>query len=558
MASGSTGGRVEPASLVVLDPAGSRTRVRLQPLPFRIGRQSDNHLVLRDSRISRSHARIEFDDGAYHIEDLDSRHGLFVNGARVIRQRLENSDRIEFGFADSYRLLFALEDADIHRLLDQFAAPAMTATAGSLGKLRALVEVARALETSLSTEDVLTALVDAALAVTGAERGFLLLRREDQLDVRAARDRNGRPLDAGELRVPSSVIHRALTNRRELLSMSFDPAAESDQGAGRTVAELELRSVVCVPLVKVRSGGGMETAVLSASENTVGLLYMDSRLGAADLSSGNREILQTLALEASTILENARLIELERARQRMEEELKIARGIQESLQPRQLPSSGWFRAAGRSIPSHQVGGDYFEVGEISPLCWSVVAADVSGKGVSSALLASLLQGMFLAGADSPSQMEQMMARVNRFLIERTGGEKYATLFYCTLEHGGLLRWVNAGHCPPLLVRAGEKPQVLPASALPVGMLEEATFQARETRLQPGDKLVIYTDGLSEAQNADGEFFGEKRIRETLAANAASDCAGLFQALDQAVLRFTSGAVQRDDITLVVVEYRPEP
>jgi serine phosphatase RsbU (regulator of sigma subunit) len=552
----SSAGRVQPASLVVLDPSGSRTRMRIQPLPFRIGRQADNHLVLRDSRISRFHARIVHDDGAYFVEDLNSRHGLFVNGARVERQQLDNSDRIEFGFSDSYRLMFALDEADIHHLLEQFAAPSATGTGGNLGKLRALVEVARALETSLSTEDVLSALVDAALAITGAERGFLLLRREEDLDVRAARDRTGRPLDPGELRVPSSVISRALNNRRDLLSMSFDPDADNE-GAGRTVAELELRSVVCVPLVRVRAGGGMETAVHSASESTVGLLYMDSRLGAADLSSGNRELLQTLALEASTILENARLIQLEKGRQRMEEELRIARGIQESLLPRQLPSSGWFRAAGRSIPSHQVGGDYFEVGEISPSCWSVVAADVSGKGVSSALLASLLQGIFLAGADSPPRMEHMMARVNRFLLERTGGEKYATLFYCTLERDGLLRWVNAGHCPPLLVRAGEGLQVLPASALPVGMLEEATFQTREAKLEPGDKLVIYTDGLSEAQNSDGEFFGEKRIRETVTAHVSSGCGELFQALDQAALRFTSGAIQRDDITLVVVEYRPE-
>jgi serine phosphatase RsbU (regulator of sigma subunit) len=514
-------------------------------------------LVLRDNRISRAHAHLVVEDGDYFIEDLGSRHGTFVNEARTSRQKLQSSDSIEFGFPDSYRLVFALEETEIHRLTEQLTSPLKTAPgSGNLAKLRAVVEVARALETSLSTEDVLAALVDAALTITGAERGFLLLRRDDDLEVRVARDKLGSPLDENDLRVPRSLIHRALTQRRELLSMNFDSA---DAGAvpTRTVADLELRSVVCVPLVKVRAGAVEETNVLSTMSETLGVLYMDSRAGTADLSAGNRELLQSLALEASTILENARLLEGERARQRMEEELKIARVIQASLLPKRLPDSGWFRAAGRSIPSHQVGGDYFDVSEISPTCWSVVAADVSGKGVSSALLASLLQGIFLAAPANRAQMEQMMLRVNRFLIERTEGEKYATIFYCTLDRSGLLRWINAGHCAPLLARSGEKPRGLSATGLPVGMLEEAVYGAEETRLEPGDKLIIYTDGLSEAQDTDGELFGDKRVRDIILAYPGAGCGDLYEALVQAVTTFTGGVIQKDDITLVLVGYHPE-
>jgi sigma-B regulation protein RsbU (phosphoserine phosphatase) len=548
---------VRHPTLIVSDPAGGKSRVRIQPVPFRIGRQADNHLVLRDNRISRSHAQIVMENADYVMEDLESRHGIYVNDIRVTRQKLQSSDRIEFGFPDSYRLIFTLEEEGVRRLADHVSTSLGSGTAaGNLARLRALVEVARALETSLSTEDVLASLVDAALTITRAERGFLLLRNGDDLEVRVARDNRGAAINENDLRVPRSLIHRALRQRRELLSMNFDPASQAALPAG-TVAELELRSVVCVPLVKVRVGAVEETNILSTIDETLGLLYMDSRLGAADLSSGNRELLQTLALEASTILENARLLEGERVRQRIEEELKIAREIQESLLPRELPSSGWFRAAGRSIPSHQVGGDYFEVGRISPTCWSVAVADVSGKGVSSALLASLLQGMFLAGAQNPLQMEQMMQRVNRFLLERTGGEKYATLFYCTLDRSGSMRWINAGHCPPRLAKSGHELEALHATALPVGMLEEAAFHIEETRLAPGDKLVVYTDGLSEAQNVEGEFFGDERLCNTILAHAGAGCAELYEALNRAVTAFTSGAVQKDDITLVVAEYNPE-
>jgi serine phosphatase RsbU (regulator of sigma subunit) len=284
---------------------------------------------------------------------------------------------------------------------------------------------------------------------------------------------------------------------------------------------------------------------------------MDSRAGEADLSSGNRELLQTLALEASTILENARLLEGERSRQRMEEELRIARAIQESLLPRKLPSTGWLRAAGHSVPSHQVGGDYFDLHPIGASTWALINADVSGKGVSSALLASLIQGVFLASSHAGVPLEQAMARLNRFFLERTEGEKYATIFYATLEVSGILRYVNAGHCPPLLVRAGGGIEDLDATGLPAGMLEEAEYEARDVTLRPGDMLVLYTDGLTDAEDPDGRPFGEERLLEVVRAEAACGCRALHVALDQAVTRFAQGAVQKDDMTLMVVEYSPE-
>src|SRR6202035_1996933 len=137
-----------------------------------------------------------------------------------------------------------------------------------------------------------------------------------------------------------------------------------------SVADLELRSVVCVPLVRINAGPAQDTSMLSTKNDTVGVLYMDSRVIAADLSGGNRELLQTLAIEASTILENARLMEDERGKLRMEDELRIARQIQQGLLPAELPGEGWFRAAGSSLPSTQVGGDYFDVRQVAGECWA--------------------------------------------------------------------------------------------------------------------------------------------------------------------------------------------
>jgi len=553
-----SGERSAPAgrapALAVTNPSGNRSRVMIDAVPFLIGRQGENNLVLRDNRISRSHARISSENSDYVIEDLESRHGVYVNGQRVKRHKLKDGDHIDFGFPDSYRLAFTLKEDELNRFLGQMPGAA-GAGGNNLSKLRSLVEVARALQSSLSTDDVLAAVVDAALSVTGAERGFLLLGKDDQLEVSVARDRRGLPLDKSDLGVPRSLIQRALKTRRDLLSMTFDPMGAEGIRPEMSVADLELRSVVCVPLIQVRTGALQETMATSLN-NTLGVLYMDSRQGAADLSAGNREILQTLALEASTIIENARLLEEERLKQHMEEELNIARTIQTSLLPSELPRTGWFRAIGSSIASRQVGGDYFDVREVSPDLYACVIADVSGKGVSAALLAALLQGAFVFASEGDLRIDDVMSRVNRFLIERARGEKYATVVYCTVDKSGELRWSNAGHPKPILVRASGELKLLESTGMPIGMLDIAVYEVKTMQLEPGDKLVLFSDGLSETANSNGEFFDKKALQEFLCAHAGIGCEELHAKLVDAVEDFSEASEQEDDITMLVLEYQP--
>ena len=211
-----------PASLIVVDPNGQRTRIELAPLPFNIGRQAGNHFVVRDSRASRTHARIVADGPQYAIEDNGSRHGVFVNGTRVNKHPLKSTDRIDFGITDSYHFFFALNE-DAERILQPSqtiessahqlnAVRGVTGAGQNLPKLRAVLEVARTLQRSFSLDDVLNSVVDAALAVTGAERGFLLLSDGEELKTRCARDRNNKPLSLDDLRVPRRVILQRAMN----------------------------------------------------------------------------------------------------------------------------------------------------------------------------------------------------------------------------------------------------------------------------------------------------------------------------------------------------------
>lgn len=560
------------AFLTIIHPTGQSRRMELGCEPLTIGRQSENSIVLRDNRVSRIHARMELEAGEFYLTDCQSRHGTFVNGARIQgRRRLHAHDRITFGFDDGYQIVFQ----NAATMLPELAGAMAPQASANLAKLRSLLEVARAVQSSLSTQEVLESVVDAALALTGSERGFLLLRpgsyaderppatgldegepRPVDLEIRVARDRQGNPLPGTALRVPRRVIDRALRDRRDLLSMQFDPGGGEDQSPEHSIAALELRSVVCVPLVRMRTQNP-EGTVAARISDTVGLLYLDSRTAAADLSMGNRELLQTLAIEASTVLENARLLEQERLRQRLEQELDIARQIQQSLLPRALPASGALRVAGTSVSTHQVGGDFYDVVPLDGGGWAMAVADVSGKGVSSALLAGLLQGAFLQAPRTPAGIREKLAALNRYLLDRTQGEKYATIFYMSLGPDGEMHWANAGHCEPRLVRPDGAVERLRATSLPVGMLDGVEFGAETRKLERGDTIVVFSDGLSEARSPKGENFEAARLKQLLAEGSRLEAAELHQKILDDVQAFTAGLEQLDDMTLVVARFQPD-
>lgn len=549
------------ASLEVVHPSGKRTRTAVSEFPFKVGRQSDNHLQLRDSRISRNHAEIRYDHTGFVLQDLRSSHGTFVNGHRVEQVPLHHGDLIDFGFDDSYRLQFQMEGHEISRILDRLepGAAGDSRETGSLNKLTVLLEVARTLQSSLGVEEVLTSVVDAAISVTGSERGFLLLAEGDRLEVKVARTGDGRNLSSEELKVPTSVILKELRQRRELLTMTFDPSMEGFDPQ-KTIAALELRTVICIPLIRMRAGGPpKDTIAGDALHETTGVLYLDSREFGGRLTVADRELLQTLALEASNVIENTRLLADEQRNRKIQEELEIARVIQQSLLPRSLPQTGWYRASGISIPSQNVAGDYFDVRQTRDGRVVNIIVDVSGKGVSSALLASLLQGIFVAASAEPPELPALMSRTNEFLVERTEGEKYATMFYCILDRDGTLYWTNAGHCSGILVRPGQRLELLRPTSMPLGMLSDATFEVCQTQMQPGDKLCLYSDGLSEAHLPPTErgaflFYGEERILEIVRMHERSTSREIQEALLQDVQDFLGGGEQTDDVTLLIIEY----
>jgi sigma-B regulation protein RsbU (phosphoserine phosphatase) len=541
--------------LVVIEPNGVRREVPISTMPFRIGRQAGNELTLRDSRISRQQAQILSVNGEIVLEDMGSRHGTYVNGEKVLKHELQPKDQVDFGMADSYKLVFLGEGATIEELVERVEAPP-PAKSGSreLYHLGVLLEVARTLGTGLSLEDVLTAVVDAAIQVTGTERGVLLLANEGQeLQMIVARDAQRGTLRPDQLQVSQSVVKRVAQTRREMIVS--DTGEDGGMSQQESVARLELHTVIAIPVDKLPVIETLDATISTRQGELLGVLYLDSHTPSSSFTDLDREVLRTLAREAATVVENARLFASSRAKQRLDHEIEIASQIQKQLLPRALPDLPDVSVAGSTLSCHSVGGDCFDVIDLSGGRHGFFVGDVSGKGISAALLATLLQGVFFTTAAMDISLPGVFSRVNQYLCERSGEDRYATVFYGILDKLGRFEYVNAGHVPPLLKRKAGGLEGLGSANFPVGMFLEAEYQTARVQLETGDFLVIYTDGVSEASNTRSELFEEFRLRKIIEDFSGTTGQQLGDAIREGMRLFTEGAAQSDDITILVIEYK---
>lgn len=258
---------------------------------------------------------------------------------------------------------------------------------------------------------------------------------------------------------------------------------------------------------------------------------------------------------AAVIYSHNRLLQEIEQRERMEEDLRLARGIQESLLSDEFPAVPWVDSCACNVPSRDVGGDYYEVftdDDTGDLEFAI--GDVSGKGVPAALLMSTLQSSFLGVSSSGDNLARVCERVNRFLAERTAPERYATFFVGRLTEDAFLSYVNAGHNPPFLLRGGEL-QRLSGGGVPLGLFARAEYELQKIRLQPGDLVLCYTDGVTEAMSPDHEEFGERRLLQAVRAHDGRPAADIIAAVRLAVDQHTRGAPQHDDLTLLALWLR---
>jgi len=540
--------------LVVRETSGTERETQIAHTPFTLGRQSDNDLVLLDNRISRRHAQIVQDAHGYVLEDAGSRHGTYVNAARITSCLLHSGDQISLGVADAYQIFFMTEQAVLPKLLEEIG-KAAGSPVPQLQHLGLLLQMAQMLNRAPVLEEVLTALVDSALQVTDAERGLLFLCEEGgELRLRLARGRGGVHLPANLSDYSHRVVEHVAQSRREEVGLEEEMTGRSPKETG--LIRGGMRGVVALPLQKhpMTEMGG-ETIHQTVPE-LLGVLYLDSHARATAVTGLDRQVLQTLAVEGATVIENARVFRLTREQERMRHELTLAHSIQQGLLPRQLPQSDYFEMRALTIPCQSVGGDYYDVVRLPDERYGFTVADVSGKGLPAAILAATLQGAFAAVAAGDPDPGDLFHRMNDFLCERTPTEMFATIFYGVLDRHGGFTFVNAGHAAPLVIRNNGVVHRLDSADFPVGLFAGASFQKAHTHLEPGEHVLIYTDGITEAQNVDDELFGETRLKALLEECGGQGPQTVCDKVVAAIQDFAGGARQADDLTLTVLRYGP--
>jgi len=538
----------------------SAEKVPLSRLRTTIGRSARSDVCIPDAFASRLHAEVRKEGDGFWLLDLGSANGTRYDGAPVKTSvPLVSGGEIQIGettilFDDEKSTEFSGSTliADHTQALDpsrtiSFQHQKIPTTELLKGQFSSRTEllgliskVGVALLSARGLDETLNQVASLVFEAVPAERCVIMLRDEETeggMKIMVARVR-GKDEVIDEVRVSRTVMDEVLEKGNSVLTAD---AQHDPRFASQTMVLSGIRSVLAVPL--------------SVNErNVFGLIYADSPTWESTFSEEHLNILTTLASVASIRVENATLLEERIERERMEHELELATEIQQRFQPSGPPVVEGYEFQGISFSCYEIGGDYYDFIERHDGKMLIALGDVSGKGTAAALLMSSLHAAIHAQVSARSSLDETISSVNQYLADNTPANRFVTLFATELDpRTGLLRYINAGHNPPLIGRADGTIVQLSSGGFPLGIMPGADFEVGETHLSPGESLVIYSDGVSEANNIRDEEFGMERLSEVVRSNLKSSAAGMRDKVELALSAFTQTAPANDDITLVIVK-----
>ncbi|HXG83689.1 MAG TPA: SpoIIE family protein phosphatase [Pyrinomonadaceae bacterium] len=546
--------------LIIKTPDKKTDTFNLARLRTTIGRSSRSDICIADAFASRLHAEVREEGGSFWLQDLGSANGTRYNGSLVsLPIPLISGGEIQIGetvivFEDEH--LRASKNATWIADNTQALNPAMTislahrknSTAEMLESpfssrndlLGLISKVGVALLSSSGLDETLNQVASLVFEAVPAERCLIMLRDETAeggMKITVARLR-GKEEKIEEVRISRTVMDEVMKKGKSVLTSD---AQHDPKFASQTMALFGIRSVLAVPL--------------SVDErNVFGIIYADSPTSNTTFTEEHLNILTTLASVASIRVENAALLESRIERERMEHELELAIEIQQQFQPSAPPVTDDYEFQGISFSCYEIGGDYYDFIEQADGKMLIALGDVSGKGTAAALLMSSVHASIHAQVSAKTPLNETITAVNQYLAENTPANRFVTMFIAELDRQtGTIKYINAGHNPPLIGRADGTVEQLESGGFPLGILPMAQYDVGETHLQPGEALVIYSDGVSEANNAAGDEFGMERLTEVVRKNVAASAAGMRDKVESALSAFTKTAPANDDITLVIVK-----
>jgi serine phosphatase RsbU (regulator of sigma subunit)/pSer/pThr/pTyr-binding forkhead associated (FHA) protein len=545
--------------IAIQTAGGTRERYPLAKPRVTVGRSRESDIFLPDQWLSRHHAAIEERNDGFWVSDLKSKNGTLLNGEPVHDwRRLRPGDVITLG---EHTLTFCAEAADeedeerepegtrvfsVKELSAINTRPAIDpAELQRQNRVLAILsKAASELVVHRPLSELFELVLDLLLEAVGAERGAILILEgaPPHPVIKASRSRTGDPLT----RISRSIARRAMEERVSLLlpNVLEDVRFKSED----SILASGIRTAMCAPLWFTA------TASDEGRDSVIGLVYVDSLQHAHAFTEDDLRVLTALANVAAAKIENVRLLEESLEKRRMEEDMRMAAEIQTGLLPREAPRLPGWDLAGCNRPCRTVGGDYYDFAtEGGRLLLAL--GDVSGKGTGAALLMTVLRAAVRAHW-TEARLADAVSRINRTVCQNVPSSKYVTFFLGALDPAtGRLDFVNAGHNPPLLVRAGGEVETLTDGGLVLGMFDNVVYDGGRVEMRPGDTLVVYSDGVTETWDPDGAEFGEESLRALAVLSRTLDAESLQGAILREIERFEAGARATDDRTIVVLKRR---
>lgn len=531
-----------------------------------IGRSADNDIAILDPYSSGHHSLIYPKDNHYVVHDNNSKNGTFLNGKKVVAETILNKgDEVLVG---STRIVFDQEILPNVELTDTPSSsiainsmiqiedilnkPDLSTTIQSKSrpmdmnemwlehKISSIIsEVSKALVLHQPLNELLEYILDLIGQHLVMDRGILMLKEgtPPQFIPKVIRINNPR-LKNQKILVSQSIINQAVNQKSSILTL--DAQDDTRFKAEASIINLNIHSAMCVPLWN--------------NKDIIGVIYADRIYKLEQFTEEDLRLLTLLANLAAIKIENAKLVEQGIEKEKMEKELSLASQIQRDFLPKEIPKSESYEIVGSNVPCYQVGGDYYDFIDIDPERIGITIADVSGKGVSASLLMASLRAALQSEVHSEYDIERMVKKLNNFVHRSSSTNKFITFFYSELnKKTAELKYINAGHNPPLIVDKKGNVRRLESSGFCLGMFPDIDYKVEKLKLSVGDTALLFTDGITESRNKDNKEFEDKHLVQILKKNTKIGAQDLMDKINQELEKFTRGTEQMDDQTIVVIK-----
>jgi serine phosphatase RsbU (regulator of sigma subunit) len=530
-----------------------------------VGRHPDCTIQLQSNTISRRHAKITNDGGSFFIEDLKSGNGTFVNGKKIdARTSIGNQDRIKFG---PLLLRFECESsgrpqqpAPEPEVVDAFGntveftvdaddgATIMGSVSGGGGfgmlevepqaKLKAIIEISRALTGETDLDKMLPKVLDTLFEIfPQADRGCILLKDDTTGEMVPRTFKHRRKNEDATVKLSKTILKKVLTDKEGILSA--DAANDSQFDASESISNLAIRSMMCVPL-------------LDKNGEPIGVLNIDTQNPLTQFTEQDIEILLTVAGQTALTYDNARLMKSWMEKQKQDGEMRIAMDVQRALLPEKPPDVPGYSFFASYDAAQAVGGDYYDIFMLNDDLICLSFGDVAGKGVPGALIMSRISSCVQNTMAFVHEVAPAIKRINDHMCSNMVEGRFVTymlIIIDTKQHK--MTMVNAGHMSPMIRKADGSVEEFDddLTGLPIGVMEDYPYEVIERDVNPGELFTLFTDGVDEAMNPEGELYTLERMRAFVLAGP-TDAAELGKALLADVRRHANGRPQNDDITIM--------